>query len=273
MLIDVLVIGYAFNCVHRSHRGRSGRRVASVTRSHPPFRHHGSVAGYDALAGEYYEDSHRTSRNFDAATRAAVAELGWTAPDGLILDAGCGRGRAIEYLAADQSRIVQLDSSNQMLALHPREPSLLRVLHQAESLPFADAQFGCVAAFLCDPFLGMNFLAESRRVLRPGGILFATTPAAEWGLALRTTLGLDLMTTRFRVASGQEVRTPSYLYAEEQILRMAARAQFLEERAEVNAHCVPASTKPISPDVTIAADALHVTPYELPVILSIRLVR
>ncbi len=44
-----------------------------------------------------------------------------------------------EFLEIDPSRVVQLDSSAEMLALPDREPSVLRVLHDAETLPFRQA--------------------------------------------------------------------------------------------------------------------------------------
>src|SRR4029453_6683308 len=108
---------------------------------------------YDALASEYYDTSHKTSRNFDAATQEALRSLKLTLPDGLILDVGCGRGRCCEFLHVSPDRIVQLDNSIEMLKVVPREPAMLKVVHDAEELPFPYGEFATVAAFLCDPYL------------------------------------------------------------------------------------------------------------------------
>ena len=129
-------------------------------------------AAYDRLAGEYYDAGHKTSRNFDEATRGALLTLNLRLPtNGLTLDAGCGRGRCGEFLQVPPSQVIQLDNSPAMLSFAGREPSLVRVLHDAEQLPFPSSEFSVVAAFLCDPFLGLNFLSEARRVLSPGGVL------------------------------------------------------------------------------------------------------
>src|SRR5665213_471537 len=117
-----------------------------------------SVAPYSRIANEYYDAQlHKTSRNFDEAGRCHLE--GWrtlVATDGLVLDVGAGRGRVGEYLGIHASRIVQLDNSQAMLDLVHREQSLLRVLHNAEHLPFGGEQFVAVGAFLCDPFVGLN---------------------------------------------------------------------------------------------------------------------
>src|SRR6185437_9304844 len=160
-------------------------------------------AAYDQIACAYYAIEHRTSRNFDDAARVALGSLSRRVPPtGIVLDVGCGRGRAGEFLGLDPSRVIQLDNSTAMLKLEPREECALRIRHSAESLPFVNQEFACVAAFLCDPYLGLEFLAESYRVLKRGGLFVATTPAYEWGLPLRTALGLNTSMTRFITRQG-----------------------------------------------------------------------
>jgi SAM-dependent methyltransferase len=82
-----------------------------------------------------------TSRNFDAATAVATAEWRDRLPAGLVLEPGCGRGRVGEFLGLDPTRVVQMDNSLPMFALAGREPAMLRVLHDAEALPFPDEEF------------------------------------------------------------------------------------------------------------------------------------
>src|SRR4051812_31786557 len=122
---------------------------------------------YSEIASEYYDpDLHKTSRNFDEASRDWLLEHRGILPSfGLVLDAGAGRGRCVEYLGVAPDRVIQLDTSAEMLELSPREASLIRIRHSAHNLPFMRDQFGVVAAFLCDPFFGLGFLAEARRVL------------------------------------------------------------------------------------------------------------
>lgn len=161
--------------------------------------HKMNFAPYDQIAGEYYDAFHKTCRNFDQTTSRAIESVRPLAPhSGLILDVGAGKGRCIELLGVDQNRIIQLDNSSVMLGLYPREPSLLRIQHDAEQLPFLDREFSCVTAFLCYPYLGLNFLSEAHRVLRPGGLFLSTTPAYEWGTALRRGIAIDYSETRFK---------------------------------------------------------------------------
>lgn len=224
---------------------------------------------YDRVAGEYYAPHHKTSRNFDSATEAAIAALGVAVPpDGLVLEPGCGRGRSNEFLGVDPQRIVQLDNSRAMLALARRERCLLRVLHDAEDLPFPDGEFGCVAAFLSDAFLGLNFLGEVRRVLRPDGLLIGTTPSFQWGTALRDGLDIDRMTTRFRLTSGEEVHVPSAIFTAQQLGAMLESVGFRPNTIRVHSHRLPPNCEPISDDIIVPARHLGVSPLELDILYT-----
>jgi SAM-dependent methyltransferase len=209
---------------------------------------------YDPLAGEYYDPAHKTSRNFDRTTSVALEPLKERVPaDGLVLEVGAGRGRCNEFLGIDPKRVVQLDSSEKMLSIDPREPCLLRVVHPAEELPFVDETFAVVTAFLCDPFLGLQFFKEAFRVLRSPGFLIATTPSYQWGARIRHKLRLDIGTTRFLTKEG-EVQTPSTLAPRAQLEEMLQVAGFMPAAIEV----VSSSTDPISQDITAVATELKV---------------
>jgi SAM-dependent methyltransferase len=228
-------------------------------------------APYDALADEYYDASHQTSRNFDVTSKAALKTFCSLIPaDGQVLEVGAGRGRCREFLDIDSGvRVIQLDSSSRMLAISPREPALLRVVHEAELLPFMSGAFSCVTAFLCDPFLGLNFLAEAHRVLSKDGLLVATTPAYEWGAPLRKELKLELNQTRFITRDGAERHVPSVLVSRDQIRAMLARVGFVTSTIRVEAHRLPQGTHPVSPDVQKPAACLQVDPFELDVLYTI----
>lgn len=222
---------------------------------------------YNQLAGEYYDASHMTSRNFDEATKAALAAAQVSLPpDGLILEPGCGRGRSGEFLSATPDRVVQLDANEAMFTLPDREDSLVQVLDRAEDLPFPKGQFACVAAFLCDPFLGLGFLAEAKRVLRPGGLLIGTTPSFEWGSPLRKKLGLDLMVTRFKLNTGDLVTTPSALYPAPQLRQMLEQVEFDPTSIQVRPVRLPPQVFALSPDIELAAREAGTAPDEIDVL-------
>lgn len=218
---------------------------------------------YDALANEYYDSTHKTCRNFDATTLAALTSLRPELPAGKVLEVGAGRGRAKEFLNIEPERVIQLDNSVEMLRFEPREDSFLRVLSDAENLPFPDDEFDLVLGFLCDPFLGLNFLSEARRVLKAGGLLIATTPSETWGKALRGDLGVDEMETRFVLRDGSTLKVPSALYPVAQLRSMLEAAGFGRESIAISSHCLPDHAEPVSGDVIAPAEHLGVSPHNL----------
>lgn len=227
------------------------------------------TAPYDLIASEYYAASHQTSRNFDQTSSHALQPVrARIPPTGLVLDIGAGRGRCNEFLAVNPERVVQLDNSQRMLEVNPREACMLRVLHQAESLPFFNTEFSFVASFLCDPFLGLNFLHEAYRVLAPGGLFVATTPSYEWGAPLRAHLGISTLETRFITREGKVV-VPSVLIPHNKLIEMLELAGFEGDKVRVSRHRLPHNVAPISPDIIMPADALRVGVHELDILYLI----
>ena len=143
---------------------------------------------------------------------------------------------------------------------------MLQLHHRAENLPFLDGTFACVAAFLCDPFLGLDFVSECYRVLQSGGVLFGSSPSLTWGKPLRDSIGIDLLTTRFISKGGEEVRVASHLFSEAQIIDMLAQAGFPLANVKVTSHCLPPTSKDVSPDITRALSAPSQDVLQLPIL-------
>lgn len=106
-----------------------------------------------------------------------LARLGVPAaipPEGPTLDVACGFGETLELLhAAGRRRLVGLDVHDRSLPRAAGRYSYL--VASAASLPFPDESFAallCLHALhhLAGPEEVEAFLAEARRVLRPGGV-------------------------------------------------------------------------------------------------------
>lgn len=101
----------------------------------------------------------------------AVAELLPWLGDGLVLELGCGNGKALKPLLAAGVDVVGLDVSWHILSRLPSEAK--RVLADAAALPFQDGAFSAVLDLHCTGHLGAAgravALAEMARVLQPGG--------------------------------------------------------------------------------------------------------
>jgi len=227
-------------------------------------------APYDQIAAEYYDACHKTCRNFDHTTTVALETIRPRLPvDGLVLDVGAGKGRCKEFLGIDPMRVIHLDNSSVMLGLQPREESLLRILHEAETLPFVDSQFSCLTAFLCDGFLGLNFLAEVYRVLLPGGSFVATTPSYEWGTTLRKELQISASQTRFITKVGTQLVLPSVLIPVDRLLEMLKHVGFGQRKVQLRRHRLPLSATPISQDISTPAEALGCDVHDLDILYSV----
>jgi hypothetical protein len=156
-----------------------------------------------------------------------------------------------------------------MLALQPREESRLRILADACSMPLMPQQFGSVIGFLVDPFMGLKFLAEAYQMLRPDGALFLTLPTQEWGAPLRTGLGIDVMTTRFKVLGTERaIVLPSLLHSQRQLTAMLARVGF--RQIEIEDHALPHGDDKVSPDITAVCKERRINFFQLPIIHTIR---
>jgi SAM-dependent methyltransferase len=224
---------------------------------------------YERLAGEYYDPRHITSRNFEAATRQALAHI---APPTLrgstFLEVGAGRGaKSLGYVDLAHSTLVSTDLSHAMLRRQSDQgPSQLRVVCCAWRLPFCAATFDGVFAFLADPYNVPEFYREVRRVLKPRGTFIFTLPSLTWGNALRPAERIPRDETVFVDNDGALVPAPSLLISEDELRDRMSAAGFVIHGMATGTlpHNVPPES--ISPHVMIAARNLALPPQEVPLV-------
>ena len=101
-----------------------------------------------------------------------------------VLDAGCGVGYGSAFLAAEARRVVGVDLDGEAIEYAVRRYGSANVefaVGDLQRLDAADESFDVVCAFETIEHLPEpeRFVSEARRVLRPGGLLFASTPRAD----------------------------------------------------------------------------------------------
>lgn len=127
-----------------------------------------------------------------ADLQAAIADilLARFEATGVVLDAGCGRGRESALLAArpDVDEVLALDMAPGMLAEIPALTKIRPLLGDIEAIPLPDTSvdhiFSSFALQWCDS--REQACRELFRVLRPGGRLLASVPGPASLQALKT---------------------------------------------------------------------------------------
>ena len=117
----------------------------------------------------------------DRAIHRALIELTVTTPIGSLLDIGCGRGQILKLLASRATRAVGVDIDAKTRQLARAELMLAGIpncsLRKGDMyrLPFDDAEFDTIVLddVLADATHPVRVLREARRLLKPGGRLFA----------------------------------------------------------------------------------------------------
>ena len=98
--------------------------------------------------------------------------LGLTARVSSALDIGCGTGLSSAALSEIAENVTAVDISEGMLSFAPKADRVSYAVTNAEVLPFAGGQFEIITMSQVFHWLDRKvFLAEARRVLKPGGFL------------------------------------------------------------------------------------------------------
>jgi len=163
------------------------------------------------------------------------------AQDRLILDAGCGTGGMLSWLArfAGRGRVVGIDVVPSALKFCRERHHTHLAQASATHLPFADSTFDLVTSFdvlvqLPGEGADEQAIREMSRVLRPGGVAFVRVAAYEWmrsghdealGTQRRYTLGA--LTERMEGAGFSIVRAT---YANTLLLPAAALRRLVLKR-------------------------------------------
>jgi len=158
-------------------------------------------AFYDELGTTWYESSNHPIALLRAENRARAP---WVAQKLVhhfknpcaVLDVGCGAGFLSNTLAQQGHRLTGIDLSPKSLEVAKAYDQTQTVQYQtadACSLPFKDAQFEAVCAMdLLEHVENPNqVIAESARVLKPGGLLFFHTFNRTWLSWLFAIKGLE----------------------------------------------------------------------------------
>jgi SAM-dependent methyltransferase len=136
--------------------------------------------GWEAEAGKWAQFARTPGHDssHDDINLPALRDL-LPEPGKRTLDLGCGEGRLSRFLRSLGHRVAGADASPTMVRLaagHPdHEPA---VVADAAALPFGDAAFDLVVAYMClhDMDQMPQAVAEAARVLERGGRLCASIP-------------------------------------------------------------------------------------------------
>lgn len=183
-----------------------------------------TVAAYDAIASEYDQPWHRTTRELErlsaSALRSAPLEETLSRPNPLVVELGCGTGAFSAELSERMSggrlllsdpagcmlrratsRLAATDAGISNVAL---QASAARVLSQLASPP------ALIAAGLADPFLSQSLLRTALRVADRETRVLVTVPTRRWAaVERRERLGIPIDQTRFRTITGGAVYSRS----------------------------------------------------------------
>lgn len=229
---------------------------------------------YSLIGAEYYDVSHITCRNFEQTVDSYLATHTISLQShSRYLEVGCGRSRLSRYSRPD-AHVFLLDLSEMMLA-HALQKGIRyssALLGSAFALPFRDASFEAVFAFLADPYVDPVYFTELSRTVRTGGYILQIVPSYEWGSPLREHRQAPAHFSHF-FRGTREAFGPSFLVPKSKLAKLAAEAGFID--FHLTDLYLPPTVAPdrISPDIKVPADIQGCSPYELPLLTVIEALR
>ena len=129
------------------------------------------------------EDHHWWYRGMESITRKCLEQFYPRGSKLRILDAGCGTGAVMGYLA-DYGSVTGLDYSAQALGFCRQRHRERLVQASVLCLPYGDAKFDLIASFDVICVFGAlddtTALREFARVLAPGGRIILRLPGTPW---------------------------------------------------------------------------------------------
>ncbi len=200
---DVVIWLLADQAGHGHHSGGEADASIVIDLHDPAWPVIRRVAGPFASRGRWYIPETRAFFSARAATwdtkfgddlpaySAAIAQAG-IPPGGVIIDVGCGTGRALPALrqaVGSHGTVIAVDLTPEMLRharVKGRSAHAALILADARHLPFAsasaDAVFAGLITHMPDTQAGLRQLA---RITRPGGLLVLFHPSGRAALAAR----------------------------------------------------------------------------------------
>jgi SAM-dependent methyltransferase len=104
------------------------------------------------------------------------------------------------------------------------------IVADSTKLPLAHGCLDLLVSSLGDPYNDLKFWEEARRLLRPGGAVFFTTPSYDWATDFRGSghrNGIEY--AEFELSNGERVYVPSKIYPRDKQTELIGKAGLVVE--------------------------------------------
>lgn len=185
--------------------------------------------------GAYWDKKYRLEEIGATSQAESERQLFWPLlkdllqPGGSYLDAGCGLGGWMLFLRQQGFTVAGMDMAEQTVAaLKEYDPTLDVRVGSVDALPYADNAFDGVLMIGTLEYLEgavPRSIAESYRVLKPGGFVFIEVPIAN---VLRQVVYVPLKRLEkvWRQARGEQATFSNYLFDRRELKKLLTQAGF-----------------------------------------------